>query len=224
MRSGGDLLVASVHNTYSVDLDQAARRHAVASKTVASLDDVTRTSQQRFIVIGMLCVVNGEPSFWPHTNKNVPEHAPLVLDPSVAQFGAEITALEGAFVAIKISRFDRNDRPFHADVLIRQRFRLHAQTESARALQQLSLSRRPASYDSDLASWLVGIPNRNHERPMTIFRNADNGHVNVGQKCFPFFLRHRERHRCPFRLRASFSAATADETRPYSSTSGVGFA
>jgi hypothetical protein len=29
-------------------------RYAVASKTVASLDDVTRTSQQRFIVIGML--------------------------------------------------------------------------------------------------------------------------------------------------------------------------
>jgi hypothetical protein len=32
---------------------------------------------------------------------------------------------------------------------------------------------------------------------MTIFRNADDGHMNVGQKCLPFFLRHRERHRCP---------------------------
>ena len=25
------------------------------------------------------------------------------------------------------------------------------------------------------------IPNRNHERPLTIFRNAHDGHVNVGQ-------------------------------------------
>jgi len=87
----------------------------------------------------MLCVVNGAPSFWPHTNKHVPDHVPRVFEVSVAQFGAEITAREGASVALKIRRFDRHDRPFHADVLIRQRFRLHAQTESARALQQLSL-------------------------------------------------------------------------------------
>src|SRR4029434_2049400 len=190
-------LLRNAHGERPAALSRAVRlcRYAVASKTVASLDDVTRASQQRFIVIGMLCVVNGEPSFWPHTNKHIPEHPPLVFDPSVAQFGAEITAREGAFVAIKIRRFDRNDRPFHADVLIRAHFRCHTQTESARALQQLSLSRRPASYDSDLASWLVGIPNRNHERPMTVFRNADDGHVKVGQKCLPFFLRHRERYR-----------------------------
>ena len=103
--------------------------------------------------------------------------------------------MPGAPIALKIRCFDGNDRPLHADVPIRQRFRLHAQTESARALQQLSLSRGPTSYDSDLASRLVGIPNRNHERPMTIFRNTDDGHMNVGQKCLPFFLRHRERHR-----------------------------
>src|SRR5499433_2128817 len=105
----------------------------------------------------MLCVVNGEPSFWPHTNKHAPDEVPRAFDIPVAQFGAEITVREGASVALKIRRFDRNDRPFHADVLIRQRFRLHAQAESARALQQLSLLRRPASYDSDLPSWLVGI-------------------------------------------------------------------
>src|SRR5262249_18288444 len=32
---------------------------------------------------------------------------------------------------------------------------------------------------------------------MTILRNTDHGNMNVGQKCFPFFLRHRERHRRP---------------------------
>src|SRR5262245_56245004 len=32
---------------------------------------------------------------------------------------------------------------------------------------------------------------------MTVFRNADDGHMNVGQKCLPFFFRHRESHRCP---------------------------
>ena len=32
---------------------------------------------------------------------------------------------------------------------------------------------------------------------MTIFRDADDGHVNVGQKCLPFFVRHRERHSGP---------------------------
>jgi len=30
---------------------------------------------------------------------------------------------------------------------------------------------------------------------MTILRNTDNGNMNVGQKCLPFILRHRERHR-----------------------------
>jgi hypothetical protein len=39
---------------------------------------------------------------------------------------------------------------------------------------------------------------------MTIFRNADDGHMNVGQKRLPFFLRHRERHRRPSRS-VSFS-------------------
>src|SRR5215475_13912518 len=135
----------------------------------------------------MLCVVPGEPSFWPHTNKH-PDRVPRAFDVRVAYFGAEIAAREGAPIALKICRFDRDDRPLHADVLIRQRFRLHAQTESARALQQLSLSRRPPSYDSDLASRLVGIPDRNHERPMTIFGNTDDGHMNARQKCLPFLL------------------------------------
>ena len=82
----------------------------------------------------MLCVVNGEPSFWPHTHKHAPDHVPRVFDVSVAQFGAKITAREWAPIALGVCRFDRDDRPLNADVLIRQRFRLHAQAESARTL------------------------------------------------------------------------------------------
>src|SRR5688572_4468396 len=77
----------------------------------------------------LLCVVDGEPSFWPHANKHVPDHVPRAFDVRVAYFGAEITAREGAPIALKICRFDRDDRPLHADVLIRQCFRLNAQTE-----------------------------------------------------------------------------------------------
>jgi hypothetical protein len=82
----------------------------------------------------MLCVVDGEPSFWPHTKKHVSDHVPRVFDVPVAQFGAEITAREGAPIALKVYCFDRDDRTLHADVLIRQRFRLYAQAEPARAL------------------------------------------------------------------------------------------
>jgi len=89
----------------------------------------------------VLCIVHGEPSFWPHTNKYVPDHVPRGFDVRVAHFGAEITAREGAPLALKIRRFDRHDRPLHADVLIRQRFRLHAQTESARPFKNFPASR-----------------------------------------------------------------------------------
>src|SRR5262245_1826386 len=102
----------------------------------------------------LLRVVDGAPSLWPHTNKHVPDHGPRALDVPIAQFGAEITARDGAPIALKVCRFDRDDRPLHADVLIWRRVRLHAQGESARALQQLSLSRRPTGYESDLASRL----------------------------------------------------------------------
>src|SRR3989442_7227967 len=151
----------------------------------------------------LLCVVDRNPSLRPHTNKHVPDDVPRAFDVPVAQLGAEITACEGPPIALKICHFDRDDRPLHAHVLIRRRLRLRAQTESARALQQLSLSRPPSSYDSDLASRLVGIPNRNCKRPMTIFRNANDAHVNVGQKRLPFFLSHCERYSRPSRPASS---------------------
>jgi len=82
----------------------------------------------------MLCIVDGEPPFWPHTKKHVSDLVPRVFDVPVAQFGAEITAREGTPIALEAYCFDRDDRPLHADVLIWQRFRLHTQGEPARAL------------------------------------------------------------------------------------------
>src|SRR5262249_4384967 len=74
----------------------------------------------------VLCVVDGEPSFWPHTNKHASDHVPRVFDVSVAWFGAEIAIGEGAQTALNVCGFDRDDGPLHADVLIRRRFRLYA--------------------------------------------------------------------------------------------------
>ena len=61
----------------------------------------------------MLCVVDSEPSFWPHTNKHAPDEVPCAFDIPVALVGAEITAREGAPIALKVCRFDRDDRPLH---------------------------------------------------------------------------------------------------------------
>jgi hypothetical protein len=58
----------------------------------------------------LLCVVDGEPALWPHTNKHVPDYIPRAFDVPVALFGAEITAREGAPIALEICRFDRDDR------------------------------------------------------------------------------------------------------------------
>src|SRR5215470_10424432 len=79
-------------------------------------------SPNRFVVslpFSVLCVVDGEPSFWPHTNEYAPDQVPRAFDVPVAQFAAEITAREGAPIALKVCRFDRDDRPLHADVLMR---------------------------------------------------------------------------------------------------------
>src|SRR6266516_3307032 len=101
---------------------------------------------------------------------------------------------EGASIALEVCPFDRDDRPLHAHVLIRWRFCLRAQTESARLLQQLRLSRRPSRYDPDLASRLIGVPNRYRKRPASLFRNADDSHVKICQECLAFFLCHRGWH------------------------------
>src|SRR5262245_33948073 len=68
----------------------------------------------------MLCVVDGEPSFWPHTNEHASDPVPRVFGVPVAYFGAEIAVREGAQIALKVCRFDRDDRPLHADVLIKR--------------------------------------------------------------------------------------------------------
>src|SRR5262245_54492806 len=63
--------------------------------------------------LGMLCVVDGEPSLWPHTNKHDSDPVPRVFDVPVAQFGAEITVREWAPIALKVCRFHRDDWPLH---------------------------------------------------------------------------------------------------------------
>src|SRR4030095_9263940 len=82
----------------------------------------------------------------------------------------------------------------HAHVLIWRGFGLCAEAESAHPLQQLPLSRGPIGREPDLASWLVEIPNRDRERSASLFRNADDSHVKIGEKPLAFLLRHRQRH------------------------------
>ena len=51
----------------------------------------------------------------------------------------------------------------------------------------------PAGNDTYLATRLVGIPNRHRERPATVFSDADDSHVKIGDKALAFLLRHRRR-------------------------------
>src|SRR5437762_12461270 len=46
----------------------------------------------------------------------------------------------------------------------------------------------------DLASRLIGIPNRYRKRPASLFRNANDSHVKISQECLAFFLCHRGWH------------------------------
>jgi hypothetical protein len=58
-----------------------------------------------------LRVVHGEPSFWQHANKHVPNmFCPCVLDVSVTPLCAVITVSEGPAVALRICRLDGDDR------------------------------------------------------------------------------------------------------------------
>src|SRR2546427_23550 len=59
----------------------------------------------------------------------------------------EITAREGAPIALKICRLDGDDRALDAHVLIRRGLRLRAQTKSASTLEELCLPRNPGGYD-----------------------------------------------------------------------------
>src|SRR5262244_3815637 len=97
-------------------------------------------------------------------------------------------------MALKVRRLNRHNGSLHAHVLIWQGFGLCAEAESAHPLQQLPLSRGPIGREPDLASWLVEIPNRYRERPASLFRNADDSHVEIGEKALAFLLRHCRRH------------------------------
>src|SRR5262245_47485551 len=97
-------------------------------------------------------------------------------------------------MTLKVRRLNRHNASLHAHVLIWRGFGLCAEAESAHPLQQLSLSRGPIGREPDLASWLVEIPNRYRERPASLFRNADDSHVEIGEKALAFLLRPRRRH------------------------------
>src|SRR5215831_18852078 len=97
-------------------------------------------------------------------------------------------------MALKVRRLYRHNGSLHAHVLIRRGFGLCAEADSAHPLQQLPLSRSPIGREPDLASWLVQIPNRDRERSASLFGNADDSHVKVGEKALAFLLRHCRRH------------------------------
>src|SRR2546421_4369585 len=80
----------------------------------------------------LLRIVDSQPSLWPHANKHVPDEVACVFDVRVAQLCSEISMREGASIPLKVCPFDRDDRPLYTYVFIRWRFRLRAQTESAR--------------------------------------------------------------------------------------------
>src|SRR5215831_10420545 len=100
-------------------------------------------------------------------------------------------------MALKVRRLYRHNGSLHAHVLIRRGFGLCAEADSAHPLQQLPLSRSPIGREPDLASWLVQIPNRDRERSASLFGNADDSHVKVGEKALAFLLRHCRRHCSP---------------------------
>src|SRR5215510_2184958 len=131
-----DADVVRTVDCHAVSLTSNARIHLRPSKRARAWPSGGMRCEPGYVfsVSRMLGVVDGEPSFWPHTNKHAADEVPRAFDIPVAQLGAEITAREGAPIALEICRFDRDDRPLHADVLIRRRFRLYAETESARAL------------------------------------------------------------------------------------------
>src|SRR2546429_8214095 len=89
-------------------------------------------------------------TLFPYTTlfRSVPDEVPRAFDVPVAQLGTEITAREGAPIALKICRLDGDDRALDAHVLIRRGLRLRAQTKSASTLEELCLPRSPGGYDS----------------------------------------------------------------------------
>src|SRR5262249_54826484 len=98
-------------------------------------------------------------------------------------------------MTLKVRRLNRHNASLHAHVLIWRSFGLCAKAESAHPLQQLPLSRGQIGREPNLASWLVEIPNRDRERSSSLFRNADDSHVKIGEKALAFLLRHCQRHR-----------------------------
>src|SRR5262245_64843934 len=96
-------------------------------------------------------------------------------------------------MTLKVRRLNRHNASLHAHVLIWRSFGLCAKAESAHPLQQLPLSRGPIGREPNLAAWLVEIPNRDRERSSSLFRNADDSDVEIGEKALTFLLCHRGR-------------------------------
>jgi hypothetical protein len=63
-----------------------------------------------------------------------------LLNIAVAPFYAEVTVGEGTKIALQIRRLRGDDGALHADILIRRRLRLRAETEAAGTGEQPSLS------------------------------------------------------------------------------------
>src|SRR5262249_29212429 len=126
--------------------------------------------------------------------KSATTRSRVLSDVPVADPKPEIAVSKGSAMALKVRRLNRHNGSLHAHVLIWQGFGLCAEAESAHPLQQLSLSRGPIGREPDLTSWLVEIPNRYRERPASLFRNADDSHVKIGEKALAFLLRHGRCH------------------------------
>src|SRR5262245_9944519 len=110
-----------------------------------------------------LRVVGGQPSFRTHADKYVVgmrRQVSCLLDIAVAPFFPEITARERAQIALDIRRFGRNNGAFYADILVRRRFRLRTETESASAREQSPLPGVPARHDAQIFSRIISIPDR----------------------------------------------------------------
>src|SRR4030095_2601534 len=107
-----------------------------------------------------LRVVGGQPSFRMHADKYVVgmrRQVSCLLDIAVAPFFPEITARERAQIPLDIRRFGRNNRALHADILVRRRFRLRTETESASAREQSPLPGVPARPAATALSQLIRL-------------------------------------------------------------------
>ena len=90
-----------------------------------------------------------------------------------------------------------------------RRLRLGTQAEPPHLLEEKSLPGRPGGDDSEVSTRLVGVPDRNGQRPASFVGDADDSHVQIGQKVLSLSPCHRECHgRPPIVLDASFRFST----------------